>query len=196
MYRSLAGRQAFLRLAQWRLLFALLALFAVAGCSGTVAVKDIPLDTLKAKYANAESKFVDIDGTIHERCFSLAGSPNRADGCLELTVKANPTGRVSRHLVDDARPGQVLRLSAAQGEFVLPQPQRRQRHLVFISGGSGCNTVTTPGTDTITIDLDLAPAQSGRPNNASIILSQLYAEPREYKRTRAVSANTGAQCAN
>ncbi|HMY72461.1 MAG TPA: hypothetical protein PLQ88_11565 [Blastocatellia bacterium] len=62
--------------------------------------------------------------------------------------------------------------------------------ILFISGGSGCNTVTTPGTDTITIDLDLAPAQSGRPNNASIILSQLYAEPREYKRTRAVSANT------
>ena len=83
---------------------------------------------------------VDIDGTIHERCFSLAGSPNRADGCLELTVKANPTGRVSRHLVDDARPGQVLRLSAAQGEFVLPQPQRRQRHLVFISGGSGISS--------------------------------------------------------
>ncbi|MEW9897524.1 alpha/beta hydrolase [Chitinivorax sp. PXF-14] len=68
MYRSLAGRQAYLRLAQLRLLFALLALFAVAGCSGTVAVKDIPLETLKAKYANAESKFVDIDGTmVHYR---------------------------------------------------------------------------------------------------------------------------------
>jgi len=84
---------------------------------------------------------VDIDGVIHERCFSLAGSPNRADGALELTVKANPNGRVSKHLVAHAQPGQVLRLSPAQGEFVLPQPHRRQGHLVFISGGSGITPV-------------------------------------------------------
>ena len=80
---------------------------------------------------------VDIDGVVHERCFSLAGSPHRADGTLELTVKANPTGRVSRHLVDHARRGDVLRLSEARGEFVLPAPEHRGDHLVFLSGGSG-----------------------------------------------------------
>lgn len=87
---------------------------------------------------------VEIDGVVHERCFSLAGSPHAADGLLELTVKANPEGRVSRHLVDHARPGLVLRLSEAQGDFVLPPTSERIAHgdhLVFISGGSGITPV-------------------------------------------------------
>jgi len=84
---------------------------------------------------------VDIDGVVHERCFSLAGSPHRADGTLELTVKANPAGRVSRHLVAHARPGTVLRLSEAKGDFVLPAPADRSDHLVFVSGGSGITPV-------------------------------------------------------
>lgn len=84
---------------------------------------------------------VDIDGTVHHRCFSLAGSPQRPDGLLELTVKASPSGRVSRHLVDHARRGMVLRLSQAQGDFVLPEPGDRADHLVFISGGSGITPV-------------------------------------------------------
>ena len=84
---------------------------------------------------------VEIDGVVHERCFSLAGSPHRADGTLELTVKANPTGRVSKHLVAHARRGDVLRLSEAKGDFVLPEPAARRKHLVFVSGGSGITPV-------------------------------------------------------
>lgn len=84
---------------------------------------------------------VAIDGVIHRRCFSLAGSPHRPDGTLELTIKANPAGRVSRHLVDHAAPGLVLRLSEARGDFVLPEPRQRHRHLLFVSGGSGITPV-------------------------------------------------------
>lgn len=84
---------------------------------------------------------VDIDGTVHHRCFSLAGSPSHPDGLLELTVKANPDGRVSRYLVDRARPGMVLRLSEARGEFVVPAIEQRTRPLVLISGGSGITPV-------------------------------------------------------
>lgn len=84
---------------------------------------------------------VEIDGVVHERCFSLAGSPRRSDGTLELTGKANPTGRVSRHLVAHARPGLVLRLSEARGDFVLPEAADRSDHLVFVSGGSGITPV-------------------------------------------------------
>jgi ferredoxin-NADP reductase len=84
---------------------------------------------------------VDIDGVVHERCFSLAGSPHRADGTLELTVKANPNGRVSRHLVDHAAVGDVIRISQAQGDFTLPDAGARARHLVLISGGSGITPV-------------------------------------------------------
>ncbi|MCU1371603.1 MAG: ferredoxin reductase [Ilumatobacteraceae bacterium] len=87
---------------------------------------------------------VDIDGVVHDRCFSLAGSPHAGDGLLELTVKANPKGRVSKHLVEHAEPGLVLRLSAAQGDFVLPSALERTASgddLVFISGGSGITPV-------------------------------------------------------
>jgi ferredoxin-NADP reductase len=84
---------------------------------------------------------VEIDGTLHERCFSLAGSPHRPDGRLELTVKANPAGRVSRHLVERATVGMVLRLSQARGDFVLPAPAARTGHVVLISGGSGITPV-------------------------------------------------------
>jgi ferredoxin-NADP reductase len=87
---------------------------------------------------------VEIDGVVHERCFSLAGSPHAADGTLELTIKANPAGRVSTHLVEHARPGTVVRLSEARGDFVLPPVAERTRtgdHLVFISGGSGITPV-------------------------------------------------------
>lgn len=84
---------------------------------------------------------VEIDGVVHSRCFSLAGSPHRADATLELTVKANPSGRVSKHLVAHARRGMVVRLSRAQGEFVLPDDVGRADHLLFISGGSGITPV-------------------------------------------------------
>lgn len=84
---------------------------------------------------------VEIEGIVHERCFSLAGSPHRADGTLELTVKANPAGRVSRHLVADAGAGLVVRLSQARGDFVLPEPDDRRDHLVLLSGGSGITPV-------------------------------------------------------
>lgn len=84
---------------------------------------------------------VTIDGVVHERSFSLAGSPHRADGTLELTVRANPDGRVSRHLVAHARRGTVLRLSQARGDFVLPEPEDRDRHLLLVAGGSGVTPV-------------------------------------------------------
>ncbi|MDQ0379034.1 ferredoxin reductase [Amycolatopsis thermophila] len=76
---------------------------------------------------------VDIDGVRRTRCYSPAGSQHR-DGQLELTVKADPRGLVSRHL-QRARPGQVLGLSQADGAFTLPEP--RPKRLLLISGGSG-----------------------------------------------------------
>ena len=87
---------------------------------------------------------VEIDGVVHDRCFSLAGSPHDPDGLLELTVKANPAGRVSRHLVEHAEPGLVVRLSPARGDFVLPSAAERTAsgdHLVLLSGGSGITPV-------------------------------------------------------
>src|SRR4051812_16873696 len=82
---------------------------------------------------------VDIDGVRRTRCFSPSGSEQRADGRIELTVKAHPDGAVSRYLYAHAKPGLVLGLSQAEGAFRLPD--RRPDQLLFISGGSGITPV-------------------------------------------------------
>jgi ferredoxin-NADP reductase len=82
---------------------------------------------------------VEIDGVRHTRCYSLASSEHRGDGLIELTVKAHPDGTVSRHLVDHARPGMVLGLTPAQGDFLLPDA--RPERLLLVSGGSGVTPV-------------------------------------------------------
>jgi len=82
---------------------------------------------------------VEIDGVQRKRCYSPACSAHVADGLLELTVTAHPEGEVSRFLRDRARPGMVLRLSQAEGDFVLPDT--RPERLLLISGGSGITPV-------------------------------------------------------
>jgi stearoyl-CoA 9-desaturase NADPH oxidoreductase len=79
---------------------------------------------------------VEIDGVRHTRCFSISSAPERGDGLLTLTVKARAQGGlVSPYLVEHARAGLRVEVSAPLGDFVLPAqlPER----LLFISGGSG-----------------------------------------------------------
>jgi stearoyl-CoA 9-desaturase NADPH oxidoreductase len=80
---------------------------------------------------------VDIGGVRHTRCYSISSSQHRDDGCITITVKA--CGRVSNHLAFAAQPGDVLTLSLAEGDFVLPD--ERPSRLLFISGGSGVTPV-------------------------------------------------------
>lgn len=113
---------------------------AVRQTRGTVTLRLRPNDAWQGFTPGQHVEVgVKIDGTVHKRCFSLAGHP--ADELLELTVKANPEGRVSRHLVNHARPGMVLRLSQARGDFTLPSLDERSRHIVLLSGGSGITPV-------------------------------------------------------
>jgi ferredoxin-NADP reductase len=82
---------------------------------------------------------VDIDGVRHWRTYSLTSPASRDDGRFAFTVKAIPDGIVSNHLVRDLRSGDVLRLEAPQGEFVLPDPLPRK--VLFLTGGSGITPV-------------------------------------------------------
>jgi ferredoxin-NADP reductase len=77
---------------------------------------------------------VEIDGVRHSRCYSPA-SPEGGGRELEITVKRHPNGLVSNFLVDHARPGMVLGLSQADGDFHLPEP--RPDSILLIGGGSG-----------------------------------------------------------
>lgn len=77
---------------------------------------------------------VTVDGVRHTRTFSIASAPSE-ERLLRITVKANPKGKVSKHLVHDARPGELVVLGEPQGDFVLPNPAPRK--VLLVSGGSG-----------------------------------------------------------
>ena len=81
---------------------------------------------------------VEIDGVRHWRTYSITARPG--DDALTITVKADPRGRVSPHLVHRTPPGTVLRLGPAQGEFLLPEPPPER--MLFVTAGSGITPVT------------------------------------------------------
>ncbi|QIK75074.1 ferredoxin reductase [Nocardioides piscis] len=80
---------------------------------------------------------IDVDGVRHWRAYSLTHGP-RADGRISITVKAVPDGLVSNHLVHEARPGTLVHLDQAAGEFVLASDHDR---LLFVTAGSGITPV-------------------------------------------------------
>ncbi|MFC6287243.1 ferredoxin reductase [Nocardioides sp. GCM10027113] len=81
---------------------------------------------------------VDVDGVRLWRTYSLTHGP-RPDGCLSITVKAIRDGVVSHHLVHRVRPGTLLQLGQAEGEFVLPDPIPAK--LLLVTAGSGITPV-------------------------------------------------------
>ena len=80
---------------------------------------------------------IDVDGVRLWRAYSLTHGP-RADGHISITVKAVPDGKVSNHLVRQARPGTLVHLEQAAGEFVLPAAGTK---LLFVTAGSGITPV-------------------------------------------------------
>jgi stearoyl-CoA 9-desaturase NADPH oxidoreductase len=82
---------------------------------------------------------VEIDGVRETRPYSPSGSEHAAGGVLELTISTHPEGRVSRYLRDRARPGMIVGLTQAQGDFTLPA--QRPERVLLISGGSGITPV-------------------------------------------------------
>jgi stearoyl-CoA 9-desaturase NADPH oxidoreductase len=81
---------------------------------------------------------VDIDGVRHWRSYSLTSPPN-GRRLASITVKVVPEGLVSTYLVRRARPGMLVHLDQACGDFVLPEiPPRRS---LFVTAGSGITPV-------------------------------------------------------
>jgi len=80
-----------------------------------------------------------VDGIHHWRAYSLTSDPGRADGCIAITPKLVPGGKVSPFLCSRMKPGAIVRLGGVEGSFVLPQelPER----LLFITAGSGITPV-------------------------------------------------------
>ncbi len=82
------------------------------------------------------------------RCFSISSAESNPGERFTITVRAHDEAkpgqqRVSKFLVCEAQPGQVLHLSQAQGEFTLSESPATptNNHLLMISGGSGITPV-------------------------------------------------------
>ena len=92
---------------------------------------------------------VEINGARRTtRCFSISSAESNPGEQFSITVRAHDEARpgqqrVSRFLVREARPGQILHLSQAEGRFTLSESPATptNNHLLMISGGSGITPV-------------------------------------------------------
>ncbi len=80
---------------------------------------------------------VEIKGRQVERVYSLSSRPGARR--LAITVKRQPGGLVSNHLHEHIQVGDVLTLSQAAGDFVLPA--QLPAKLLLLSAGSGITPV-------------------------------------------------------
>ena len=84
---------------------------------------------------------VDLPGSARRltRCFSISSAASLPGERIMLTIRAHDEGQVSRFLVREAKVGQMLHLSQADGAFTLHESAATptNNHLVFITGGSG-----------------------------------------------------------
>ncbi|OOV24894.1 stearoyl-CoA 9-desaturase [Streptomyces avermitilis] len=87
---------------------------------------------------------VEIDGVRYWRTYSITSPPPLTGApmgrTLTITVKEQPGGRVSPHLVHRTRPDTVLRLGPALGEFTLPEDPQPSR-MLMVTAGSGITPV-------------------------------------------------------
>jgi stearoyl-CoA 9-desaturase NADPH oxidoreductase len=82
---------------------------------------------------------VQVDGRFHWRSYSLTSPPRRDAGHLSVTIKAQPEGFLSQHLVRGVAPGTIVRLAPPQGDFVLPEPPPKK--ILFLTAGSGITPI-------------------------------------------------------
>jgi len=80
---------------------------------------------------------VEIDGRQLMRCYSLSSGPEAQT--VAITVKRQSSGKVSRHFNERVAIGDVVSLSEAMGDFVLPDPIPPK--LLLISAGSGVTPI-------------------------------------------------------
>jgi ferredoxin-NADP reductase len=93
---------------------------------------DGPLPPFRpGQYVNV---FVDVDGVLTSRPYSIASPPG--SDTLELTVRDNPGGFVAPYLLHEVQVGDELQTTGPAGTFY-HEPLIDGDELVFLAGGSG-----------------------------------------------------------
>ena len=132
---------------------------------------------------------VDVDGVRLWRAYSLTSPLRRKDGCISVTVKAIPDGKVSNHLVRRARPGLVVQLDQAAGDFVLPQA--RPAKVLFVTAGSGITPVMGMLRNAVD-EIDDVVLVHSAPTEADVIFAAELREMAATGRLRLVEKHTDA----
>lgn len=101
--------------------------------------------TRRAPAAYRPGQFITLtipaaNGSALYRSYSLCGD-GRAETPWEITVKRTPGGAISNYLLDQIRPGMLLRASLPQGTFTLPPTLSAEALVVMVAGGSGITPI-------------------------------------------------------
>jgi ring-1,2-phenylacetyl-CoA epoxidase subunit PaaE len=79
---------------------------------------------------------LNIEGEEVRRSYSLSSSPD-LDTSLSVTVKKVDNGKVSNYLVDQLKPGDVLKVMEPKGGFTTEFDKENDRSFVLFAAGSG-----------------------------------------------------------
>jgi ring-1,2-phenylacetyl-CoA epoxidase subunit PaaE len=102
--------------------------------------------------------FVPVGGAAEKRAYSASSSPLEP-ARVSVTVKRMEGGRVSTHIVERLREGDVLDVLGPSGSFT-PAPATGPRRIVLVGGGSGITPLasiartllaTEPGTEVVLV---------------------------------------------
>ncbi|MDO5676194.1 MAG: ferredoxin reductase [Propionibacteriaceae bacterium] len=80
---------------------------------------------------------IDVDGVRLWRAYSITSPVGGST--FTITVRRIPDGKVSNHVARALRPGSVIHLDRATGDFVLPYPPPAK--VLFLTAGSGITPV-------------------------------------------------------
>ncbi len=128
---------------------------------------------------------VDVDGVRQWRAYSVTSPADRADGLLTITVKQIPGGKVSTHIVRHLRPGTVIQLDQATGDFCLPAPPPSK--VLFVTAGSGITPVMGMLRSTALADVVVV---HSAPTRADVIFGAELREMARLGRIRLVERHT------
>jgi ferredoxin-NADP reductase len=78
--------------------------------------------------------FVDVDGVLTSRPYSISSSPG--EKTFDLTIQQKPGGFVTRYLLNELQVGDELKSTGPQGHFYY-EPLTDGKDLVLLAGGSG-----------------------------------------------------------
>lgn len=82
---------------------------------------------------------VEVKGVRLWRAYSVTSPVHSAGGLITITVRAIPEGKVSNHVLDNLRPGTLVMLDQATGDFT--QPVEPPTKVLFLTAGSGITPV-------------------------------------------------------